>query len=273
MKTIPEIIVTPEQGNSKDATQRPVEQQRVKLADLVASAETKSRELNKATVDEYAALWREGVNFTPVDVFDIGDALHVVDGFHRTQSALDAGFTEIDATIHKGTLVEALKYSLRANSAHGLRRSHKDKHYAVKRALAAFPEQSSNSLAQMTGVSRTFVESVRAKLASETQHATDACSEVRLGSDGKKRRVRKAGARLNEVETPKSGADEPEPESVCPPPSSRVDDLEYASSLFSQYLDALQAAKSSMPNRNTVVDRASAHLVSHRNFLSLLKQA
>lgn len=160
------------------------------IAEIEIHAGTNSRPIHSETVAEYAKLWREGVQFPPVDVFDDGQKLYAADGFHRREAAEEAGQTEIKAKVHKGTRLDAFRFSLGANQGHGLRPTRSDKRYAVDRTLSEFPDHSDRQLAEMCGVSPTFVGNRRRRL--PTVHVDSSrTSPTRLGRDGKQRKMPK----------------------------------------------------------------------------------
>jgi hypothetical protein len=115
------------------------------------------------TVQRYADLMSDGVEFPPVIVFDDGDSLLLGDGFQRVHAALQAGFTEINADIRKGTQRDALLFSTGANAAHGLQPTSADKRKAVM-VLLVDPEWtawSDRQIAKHIGVGNKLVSKVR----------------------------------------------------------------------------------------------------------------
>lgn len=132
------------------------------------------------TAAAYAAAMTGGAKFPPVDLFDLpsGD-LVIADGWHRYKAAVTVGFIELPANVHTGTREEALLFALKANQQHGLRRTNADKRRAVEVALGLTSAASSRAIADLCGVSHTFVDETR-------QVATVAtCPTSRAGRDGK----------------------------------------------------------------------------------------
>lgn len=161
---------------------------------------TESRPLHDPVVDEYAAAWKAGANFPPVDLFWDGNRFHVGDGSHRIAGARKAGRKHIPALVREGTRRDALLHSLAANQRHGLRRSPADKRYAVGKALAELKDYSDRQIAKLIGVSHTFVAHCRRKA---TGHVASS-APTRLGADNKRRRMPRQAPRASRL-SPTSG--------------------------------------------------------------------
>jgi len=88
--------------------------------------------LNEEVVAEYGEILRGGGTLPPVIVFrdDLTDRL--ADGFHRLEAARRLGRIDIEAEVHDGDKTAALRYALKANAAHGLRRTNEDKRNALQ---------------------------------------------------------------------------------------------------------------------------------------------
>jgi len=137
--------------------------------------------IDTAVVNEYAERMEAGDTFPPIDVYGSKTKCWIGDGWHRGLAALQRGAESIEARLHPGGRVDALKHALGANALHGHRRSNADKRRCVEIALREFPKLSSRAVAKMCGVHHTFVESLR------PQVATVATSpEERTGQDGKR---------------------------------------------------------------------------------------
>ncbi len=163
-------------------------------------------ELDASTVKEYMERMQkpgsesepiidlEGRPFDPIKVFDDGDKLWLADGFHRMEAARKLSIEQIQADVEAGTLRDAIRYSLSANSRHGLRRTNADKRRAVARALLdkEWIKLSDNKLAVMCAVSRPFVSKVRSSLEEEGEITSQS---VRLDSQGNEYHIDKVGAR------------------------------------------------------------------------------
>ena len=119
--------------------------------------------LNNAAVVEYRDAILDGAEFPPVVLFHDGANHWLADGFHRYHGAKTAGRTTIAATIKTGSRRDAVLYSLKANSTHGLRRTNADKRRAVEMMLGddEWKAWSDNKIAQACGVGNQLVGDVR----------------------------------------------------------------------------------------------------------------
>ena len=140
-------------------------------------------QMDWTVVAEYAADMGQGAAFPPVVVFYDGADYWLADGFHRVEAAKSLGLVEVAADVRQGTRREAVLYSVGANSNHGLRRTNEDKRRAVMTLLndEEWRGWSDNRIAQLCGVSHTFVGSLRSSLAtvaSEPRIYTDRWGNV-----------------------------------------------------------------------------------------------
>jgi hypothetical protein len=112
----------------------------------------------------------ERVNWPPIEVYDDGEVLWLVDGFHRVQAAKELGLQMIRANVTKGDRRAAILASVSANMAHGLRRTNEDKRKAVLTLLrdAEWGKWSDRMIAASAGVTHPFVASVRESLVTVT---------------------------------------------------------------------------------------------------------
>lgn len=125
---------------------------------------TQSREkIDEAVVGEYAGLIGDGVSFPAVRVYFDGVSHYLADGFHRYHAHRKAGKGAIEADVEKGTLRDAVLYSLGANHEHGLRRTNADKRKAVQAMLDDFEwqEWSNGEIARRCHVSDFLVSTLR----------------------------------------------------------------------------------------------------------------
>jgi hypothetical protein len=197
----------------------PVRKLLLKIENIDLNAGTQIRaQLDDETVNDYAEAMRDPANEFPfVDIFHEGSdgggkPWILADGFHRVASAKKNGFLEIWANVHQGTRRDALKFALRANAVHGLRRTNADKRRAVELAVAEWPKLSDRQLADMCAVSNQFVSTLRPQLST-----VDSCAS-RIGKDGKKR---KAPAKKPASKPAKRGSATPPPvPPPLPPPSN-----------------------------------------------------
>lgn len=94
-------------------------------------------------------------------VFEVDGEFLVVDGFCRVLAAQNVGKSRIDCEITKGTFKDALRAACGANVSHGLRRTIADKRKAATIAIAEFPDETSRALAELVGVSHTYIVNLR----------------------------------------------------------------------------------------------------------------
>ena len=133
---------------------------------------TQSREkIDETVVSDYADLIADGVQFPAVRVYFDGVSHYLADGFHRYHAHRKAGKGAIEADIEKGTLRDAILYSLGANHEHGLRRSNADKRKAVQAMLDDFEwqEWSNAEIARRCHVSERMVANMRGSDAPEVR--------------------------------------------------------------------------------------------------------
>ena len=182
---------------------------------LDEDAGIESRELHPQVVEEYTKVWKSGVVFKPIRVRQDGQKHYCTDGSHRVASARRAGRTHVPALVCAGTRLEALEVSLRSNHVNAERRTDADKKYSVEKALKEFYERSDRVIAEMCGVSPTFVGK-RRELMSEpsTVHvdsSAKAAQKTRVGRDGKKRPAhhRKGAAHAKPPEQPATATQPP----------------------------------------------------------------
>ena len=152
-------------------------------------------EMNHDTIAEYIEAMANKVKFPPLVVFSDGKTYWLADGFHRLEAATQAGSKQIACEVRTGKREDALKFSLSANSRHGLPRTNKDKRNAVSMALDAWPKLSSREIAKLCAVSDVFVGNVRDQL----QTVSSCDTQERLGADGKIRRVAPPKPRVRPV--------------------------------------------------------------------------
>ena len=138
-------------------------QPRVSIDDEVVKEYTEV--IKKALKDE------EPIPFPAIDAFrDPTGRIFVADGFQRILAHKAAHVKEITTNIRAGTELDALVFSLSANSTHGLPRTNKDKQRAVKMALARpeLQDLANTEIAKICNVSEGTVRNVRDALKSPT---------------------------------------------------------------------------------------------------------
>lgn len=141
------------------------------LAEIVIDPQLQSREeINQQTVQEYTEAIEEGVEFPPVDVYEIEEKHYLSNGFHRYEAHKRAGAKEIRCIVRTGTKRDAILHSLKANAFHGLPRNNKDKIKSVKIMLvdSEWRKKSDAWIAKSLGLSQPFVSKYRKEFAPET---------------------------------------------------------------------------------------------------------
>jgi hypothetical protein len=183
----------------------------IKLADIRIDGGTQTRaEINGQVVSEYADAVLEGAKFPPIDVFFDGVSNWLADGFHRFHAHKRAKVKDIAATIHTGSVEDALVFALGANTKNGLRRTNEDKRKCVSIALQRWPEWSDRRIAELCGVNNSTVGRIRPTvLQSDTT--------TRVGKDGVKQPATKPKA-----EVPPHPDDVPSAEQQPAQPTPRV---------------------------------------------------
>ena len=185
---------------------------------------TQSREkIDEAVVGDYADLIAYGVQFPAVRVYFDGVSHYLADGFHRYHAHRKAGKYVIEADVEKGTLRDAILYSLGANHEHGLRRTNADKRKAVQAMLNDFEwqEWSNGEIARRCHVSERLVANVRGSDAPEVRKFKMADGTIA------EKRVPKRAEKLDpitEVSVADSGSDHDEMVAELVAENERVND-------------------------------------------------
>jgi FtsZ-binding cell division protein ZapB len=145
------------------------------IKDICTDAGTQSRvSLDESVVQEYYEyLTNHEDDLPPVTVFFDGLEYFLADGFHRIMAYQRDGREFIDSHLKGGTLRDAVKFSLGANSTHGLKRSQADKRKSVTTALDdhEWGKLSAREIARMCDVSHTFVGEIVAERNGTTKKA------------------------------------------------------------------------------------------------------
>jgi hypothetical protein len=118
--------------------------------------------ISQGTVDEYKQAYMDGDKFPPSIVFSDGKTNWLADGWHRLKAQSGLGFLDVEVEVREGGLRDAIKFSLSANSRHGLNRTNADKRKAVLAALddEEWRELSAREIASLCAVSHTFVNQI-----------------------------------------------------------------------------------------------------------------
>lgn len=141
--------------------------QKIKLEKIKVDGDLQVRDkIIEDAVREYADVIRNGGKMPPVTVFFDGKAYHLADGWHRYFAHKQAAFPEIEADVREGTRRDAILYAVSANDKHGLRRTNADKRRAVLVLLEDFEwsEWNNTKIAEVCGVSATFVDKIRKEM-------------------------------------------------------------------------------------------------------------
>ena len=136
----------------------------IDIAKIKIDSKAQSRmKLCKATIDEYAEAYKEGVKFPPVTLFYDGESYWLADGFHRYFGAKHAKIKQIQEDVTPGTLRDAILFSVGANANHGLRRSIADRRKAVRTLLddPEWTKLSNREIAKHCNVSHPTVSAER----------------------------------------------------------------------------------------------------------------
>lgn len=143
--------------------------------------------MNMDAVGDYADSMRNGATLPAVELVGTTSQAWIVDGWHRVMAAIQAGAVDIEADLRPGTQTDALHAAFGRNASNGLRRTNADKRREVELCVREFPHLSSRAIAEMCGVSHTFVDQVK-----PVQVATVATSVT--GADGKQYPARRTAA-------------------------------------------------------------------------------
>lgn len=185
----------------------------VEIASLVTEGIQTRDGLAKAVVKDYAEALKAGTKFPPVTVVqdNVTGQLYLVDGYHRKDAAILAGLAMIEAEVTEGSFTDAVRLAIKANAAHGLRRTKADKKNAIRLALVHAQElfganPSNDMLADACAVTKRWVKKIRPKLTGGEQFPP---CDKRIGKDGKLYSLPKTPAVSSEV-TDRYGAAIPE---------------------------------------------------------------
>lgn len=135
--------------------------------DLKGSPKVRSK-VRTDVVDEYFDIYEAKGRMPEVELFEVEKGRYLVaDGMHRVSAMME--FPEISKwawtmNVRKGDYAECLRFALKANDRHGLRRSNEDKRQSVITALKEFPKVSNAQLAEITGTSDMLVAELKKEL-------------------------------------------------------------------------------------------------------------
>jgi len=163
----------------------------IALNQIIPDPKTQPRTtISEEIVQDYAEAMEMGNNFPPIIVFKDDDGVYwLADGFHRYFAAKSINKTSIKCDIRKGSLRDAMLFSVGANATHGLRRTNEDKRKAVLTLLSdeEWSKYSANKIADITGVTQPFISKVKKELGID--------SNISIGADGKVYNTKNIGQR------------------------------------------------------------------------------
>lgn len=166
----------------------------LKPSDITAERLQSRANIDSLYIDEMAERMKAGDEFPPIPIIQNGSSSWLPDGLQRLEAATKAK-VKIRVNFISGTLEDARKMALGANSDHGSRRTNADKRHAAELALEWFPEHSDRAIAEMCKVSDRFVADVRKNAESppmrgaNRSHSEKNTQKTRVGTDGKRHTV------------------------------------------------------------------------------------
>jgi ParB-like nuclease domain len=216
-------------------------------------------------VYDYAEAMRNGIEFTPIDVFGNDDGpFHLGDGFHRFEAYRSAhpDAKDIECKVQRGDRDDALLFACGANALHGLRRSRSDKVKAVTTLICSerWSGWSDREIARQCGVSHPFVAAVRREhletfpdAGPEQAAAADAHpvpdTEAPTAAPVRRRTVRRGGRRYK-LDTARIGRGRSQPQ----------DEVGKLKRAFERFQRALSGA--SEPARKTFVEHCREEMIA-----------
>ena len=126
--------------------------------------------------------------FPPSWIWQEGDRVYLIAGFHRCKAAQKAGQDKLLVKEFKGTKEEAILFAMKDNRTHGKRLSYGDLKYCVEKALQLFPGKTPGAIAKDLGCHRSYVYRIEKELSTSRQLTGE---ETRVGADNKKRSVKR----------------------------------------------------------------------------------
>lgn len=129
--------------------------------------------IDQPTVYGYLEAMKEGDEFPLLETVFDGATHWLTDGFHRWHAYKLMGIKELEVKYKPGTLQDAQIEALKANAKHGKTLTNEDKRNKVEMALKidGFDKKTNYEIANVCGVSQSFVASVRDPAKKEKQAA------------------------------------------------------------------------------------------------------
>jgi hypothetical protein len=174
----------------------------IKLSEIRFGGIFTRAHVDKEAVADYRARFEDGSPFPPIDLYYDGEIYWCADGVHRLTAATGLEHETIAAEIFKGGKREALEHAVKANWAHGVRRTSADKRQAVSLVLGdeIWREWSDRRVAEFCGVSDHLVAAIRGEI-QVRERAPDEKppKKTRIGKDGKRHPAKKEPAAAVEL--------------------------------------------------------------------------
>ena len=155
----------------------------LQIKDITIDNEIQQRvEMHQAVVKDYYLAMKQGEKFPPITVYCDGQKYWLSDGFHRVAAAKKIQRETIEAQVREGGRLDAIKHSLGANAAHGLRRSNACKRKAVLTALTTpgIKEKSNREIGRLCAVSEKLVRIIKKEMETNT---IEVLAPIRKGDD------------------------------------------------------------------------------------------
>lgn len=118
------------------------------------------------------------------------ESMRVIDGMHRLRAAERNHHQSIEVQFFDGSPDEAFILAVQANVLHGLPLTLADREAAATRIIAAYPEFSDGSIADIAGLAARTIAAIRKRTAADSSQVT-----ARIGRDGRVRPLSSAEGR------------------------------------------------------------------------------
>lgn len=158
----------------------------VPIDEITVDQELQVRQyLHDEKVEEYAQRMKDGAHFPPIycGMLGDGDAIYVVDGFHRLAACKSCGISDVDVIIEAfATRDQMYEYAFRANNIHGINLTDEEIREGIIRIIKMHPDESLRKLAERCGCSHTTIKRYQNQV-EQVLHLTR--PEKTIGKDGK----------------------------------------------------------------------------------------
>ena len=153
-----------------------------------------------------------GDKFPAVTVFFDGVNYYLADGFHRYLASKRANKVSFACEIVNGTFRDALLFSTKANSKHGMRRNNSDKRKAVDKMLDDFEwsQWSNAEIAAHCEVSPSLVRELRASRGEEPEEVKYQTKTGKIATRKAKNKPREEKAEKKQLEPKQDEPEEPD---------------------------------------------------------------